>query len=223
MSDVMTRTPSDRHEVLSESQWRLACPSFTRMTLADKTVILRQGDSCEHVFYLAMGRVKLSRLNQRGDQFTVTVLTEGHLFGETLSDRPRAPLFHTAEAKGRVTLYRVRLKEFKTLLASQSQLAWEVLGTLSTEQRVLERKLELLMFHDVRSRILETLRDLAGSHGGDCRHGFQLDIKLTQQELADLVGATRPVVSTILNEFRDRGLLDYHRTLICIQNLDALE
>ncbi|MBX3320563.1 MAG: winged helix-turn-helix domain-containing protein, partial [Nitrospira sp.] len=40
---------------------------------------------------------------------------------------------------------------------------------------------------------------------------------------ADLVGASRPVVSTLLNDLKSRGVLDYHRTLICIQNLAALE
>ena len=193
------------------------------MMLTDKTVILRQGDVCHHVFLITKGRVKRSRTNARGDQFTIAVLTEGQLFGSMLADPIATTVSDTAEAKGRTILFRVRLKEFRELVISQGQLAREIVETLSKEQRTLERKLELMIFHDVRSRIAETLRDLAGSHSGPCRHGFQLDIKLTQQEFADLVGATRPVVSTILNEFKSRGILDYHRTLICIQNLDGLD
>ena len=223
MADVTTRSPVHRNKVLSEEGWRLSCPSFTALTVADKAIILHQGDPCEHVFYISKGRVKLSRMNHRGDQFTIAVLTEGQLFGAALSNQSNEPHPNTAEAKGRAVLHRVQLEEFKRLLAHQPLLAWEVLGIQSKWQRALERKLELLMFHDVRSRLVETLRALAGSHGGHCAHGFELDIKLTQQELADLVGATRPVVSTILNEFKERRILDYHRTLICIQDLDALE
>jgi len=221
--NMNARTTSHAGERLSEAEWRRQCPSFSVLTLIDKAVILRQGDECDHVFYIAKGRVKLLRMNQRGDQFTLAVLTEGQLFGATMSDQSREAFPDTAEAKGRTIIYRVQLTEFKRFLASRPALAWEVLGIFSKGQRVLERKLELLMFHDVRSRLVETLRDLAGSHGGNCAHGFELDIKLTQQELADLVGATRPVVSTILNEFKARGILDYHRTLICIQDLKALQ
>lgn len=218
-----TRNSSHAGERLSEAEWRRHCPSFSVLTLVDKVVILRQGDDCDYVFYIAKGRVKLSRMNQRGDQFTLAVLTEGQFFGATMSDQSREVFPDTAEAKGRTVLYRVPMMDFKRFLTSRPALAWQVLGIFSKGQRVLERKLELLMFHDVRSRLVETLRDLAGSHGGNCTHGFELDIKLTQQELADLVGATRPVVSTILNEFKARGILDYHRTLICIQDLKALQ
>ena len=49
-------------------------------------------------------------------------------------------------------------------------------------------------------------------------HGYTLEIHLTQQEMADLVGASRSVVSTILNDFRNRGMLDYTRDQICIND-----
>lgn len=216
-------TPSHSLEELSEAEWRHHCPSFSVVTLGDKAVIHRQGDIADVAFIIARGRVKLSRLNRDGDQFTMAVLTEGQMFGAPLADQSSTTLTDTAEAKGRTVLYRVLVKELRELLRSQPLLAWDTIETLSKGQRLLERKLELMMFHDVRSRLAETLRDLAGTQGGHCPHGFELDIKLTQQELADLVGAARPVVSTILNEFKSRGILDYHRTLICIQNLRALE
>lgn len=207
---------------LSEDDWRRHCPSFTVLRLSDKTVIHHQGDACDDVFVVVKGRVKLLRLNRGGDQFVMAVLTEGQWFGAALTDRLPTTITNTAEAKGRTVLYKIPLKELRKLLTSDGDVAWHALEAQAIEIHALRRKLELMRFHDVRSRLTETLRDLARTHGGHCRHGFELDIKLTQQELADLVGASRPVVSTLLNDLKSRGVLDYHRTLICIQNLAAL-
>lgn len=208
---------------LSEGDWRRHCPSLAVLKLSDKTVIHHQGDACDDVFVVVKGRVKLLRLNHDGDQFVMAVLTEGQWFGAALTDRSSTTITDTAEAKGRTVLYRIPLKEMRTLLTRDGDFAWHALDAQATEIHALRRKLELMRFHDVRSRLTETLRDLAGSHGGHCRHGFELDIKLTQQELADLVGASRPVVSTLLNDLKSHGVLDYHRTLICIQDLAALK
>ncbi len=208
---------------LSEGDWRRHCPSLTVLRLSDKTVIHHQGDTCADVFIVVKGRVKLLRINRSGDQFVLVVLTEGQWFGAALTDRSPTTITDTAEAKGRTVLYRVPLKEIRKLLTRDAGFTWHALDAQAIEIHALRRKLELMRFHDVRSRLTETLRDLAGSQGGHCRHGFELDIKLTQQELADLVGASRPVVSTLLNDLKSRGVLDYHRTLICIQNLAALE
>ncbi len=217
--------PSSSHscENLSEDDLRRHCPSLTVLRLSDKTVIHHQGDACDDVFVIVKGRVKLLRLNRDGDQFVMAVLTEGQWFGAALTDGSPMTITDTAEAKGRTVLYKIPLKEWRKLLASDGDFAWHALEAQAIEIHALRRKLELMRFHDVRSRLTETLRDLARTHGGHCRHGFELDIKLTQQELADLVGASRPVVSTLLNDLKSRGVLDYHRTLICIQNLAALQ
>lgn len=69
----------------------------------------------------------------------------------------------------------------------------------------------------------ETLRELSGGFEQRCEHGFGEHIRLTQQELADLVGATRPVVSTILNRLRDQGVLGYSRDYLCVRNIASIE
>jgi CRP-like cAMP-binding protein len=62
------------------------------------------------------------------------------------------------------------------------------------------------------------LVELAGTFGAQCPHGFSLEIRLTQQDIADFVGASRQVVSSILSDLRRRGLLDYTRDMICIND-----
>lgn len=67
-------------------------------------------------------------------------------------------------------------------------------------------------------RVIVTLLELVEMFGIGCTHGYALEIHLTQQEVADLVGASRSVVSTILNDFRNRGMLGYTRDQICIND-----
>jgi CRP/FNR family transcriptional regulator, cyclic AMP receptor protein len=75
------------------------------------------------------------------------------------------------------------------------------------------------MTQSVDRRVIETLVELAVNFGARCPHGFSLEIRLTQQDIADLVGASRPVVSTILGGLRKRGLLDYTRDMICVNDI----
>jgi len=85
-------------------------------------------------------------------------------------------------------------------------------------QRV-ERKLRTILTQPVEVRVINTLLELAEMFGIRCSHGYTLEIHLTQQEVADLVGASRSVVSAILNDFRNRGMLDYTRDQICINDI----
>lgn len=72
-----------------------------------------------------------------------------------------------------------------------------------------ERKLRTVLTQPVESRVITTLLELSEIFGIECTRGYALKIHLTQQEVADLVGASRSVVGTILNDFRSRGMLDY--------------
>lgn len=188
----------------------------------DKAVVYHQGELCGGLFLIAEGHIKLSRLTAEGDEFTMAILSKGELFGPAPPQND-AEAQETATAKGITRIYRIPVDEFKKLLARRASLAWAVLCASSNRQRLLERKLECFLFKDVRGRVAETLLELVGHYGVKCTHGYQVDIHLTQQELADLVGADRSVVSTIINEFRDKGILFYNRDCICINQIKALE
>ena len=209
-------------EDLPPDAWRTECPTLIVADFQDKGVIYRQGEPCGGTFLIAEGHIMLSRLNAEGNELTMAILTKGELFGPALPQN-EAEAQETATAKGAAKLYRIPMAEFKGLLARRASLAWAVLCAFSSRQRLLERKLECFLFKDVRGRVAETLLELAGHYGVNCKHGFEIDIHLTQQELADLVGADRSVVSTVMNEFRDQGILFYDRDCICINQIKALE
>ena len=129
----------------------------------------------------------------------------------------------TARAKGAVSIWRAPIEEFRRLLQQHPDTSWEFVATLARRQRQMERRLEGFAFKRVEARLAETFRELSGGFAMRCEHGFGQHLRLSQQELADLVGASRPVVSTILNRLRDQGVLGYNREYVCVRRIEDIE
>jgi len=109
------------------------------------------------------------------------------------------------------------------LLLHHPAVAWEFVSLLALRQGQMERRLESFAFKRTEARLAETFRELSGGFATRCEHGFGRHVRLTQQELADLVGASRPVVSTILNKLRDKGVLGYNREYVCVRGFEDIE
>ena len=125
--------------------------------------------------------------------------------------------------KGDGSVLHINVNEFRDLLLKYPPLGLRVVELLDLGRQKMERRLECFAFKRVELRLIETLRELSGGFEQRCEHGFGQHIRLSQQELADLVGATRPVVSTILNRLRNEGVLGYSRDYVCIRGFDEIE
>lgn len=202
-------------------EWGLQCPSLTLERIGNKKPLYQQGELCNQIFYISNGHAKLARGNRNGDQFITAILQAGEIFGPPLADQ-RGLAQETAVAKGALQVYRVAGRDFHACLQNNPTLAAKTIQMLALRQRFLERRLECLLYQDVRARIAAMLCEMAGHYGERCTHGMELDVHFTHQELAELVGAGRPTVSTILNELRKQGLVAYGRDYICINQIERL-
>ncbi len=190
-------------------------PSIQEIVMTSKEFLYRQGECCEYVFWIKSGIVKLSHLTLEGSEITTALLKHGDMAGN-LAGVAQFPMENTAQPIGTVGFYRMTYNEFKNLLSRHAELAWYAFATTQTRKQQLERKLRTILTQPVEIRLASMLLDLAGMFGIRCTHGYALEIHLTQQDVADLIGASRSVVSTVLNDFRSRGMLDYTRNQICI-------
>lgn len=132
------------------------------------------------------------------------------------------PMPDSTVCKSAVQLYRCRSHECHALIDSHPSVAHALLNNLDSQLAFAQRQTDAILHSSVKIRVARMLHGLAGRHGGACRHGHELDIRLTQQELAELVGASRPVVSTVVNDLRRRGIVGYTRTFLCIESMEAL-
>jgi CRP-like cAMP-binding protein len=202
---------------------RLACPTASVQSWAHGSTLYTQGERCSDVCCVLSGQVRLARVSRSGDVFTTGLRTAGDLFGATLVEGAAEPAFETATAKGAVRAWCAPVTAFRTLMQQQPLLALRVVDALARRQREMERRLACFAFKGTEARLVETLRELSGGFEDRCEHGHGRHIRLTQQELADLAGASRPVISTLLNRLRAQGVLGYNREYICVRDIDAVE
>lgn len=199
------------------------CPSAARVMLRHRAVVYAQGNHCGSVFRIYEGHIKLAQVNRDGNELTVGLLATGDMFGPGLADPRETEAQEMATAKGTVSLWKVPADEWHALILAVPAIGAQLIRAYADRQRQLERRLACMAFQRTETRLAETLRELSGGFDRRCEHGFGRHLRITQQELADLVGATRPVVSTLLNQLRDQGILGYSREYLCVRDIDSIE
>lgn len=208
--------------MLSENEitrWRTIAPSLVTFDFHDRAVVYGQGDRLASLFWLLKGIVKLSHVTEAGMQLTTDVLGPGGVFGSTLASQASE---HTATSLGEIRVAKITHEDLNRLVGDSPDFAAFLCAELEAWQKRTERKLITVLTKKVETRLVETLRELALMFGAPCPHGYALEIPLTQQDIADLVYASRPAVTKAMNALRRRGVLDYRRELICV-NYTALE
>jgi CRP/FNR family transcriptional regulator, cyclic AMP receptor protein len=200
---------------------RRDCPTAKTVSVRHRGTIYRQGEPARAIYCVLSGQVTLARGSDAGEMVTTAVLSPGEFFGAALGGAENSE--DTAKAKGAVSLWRAPIDEFRRLLQMHPEASWQFVSALAQRQRQLERRIEGFAFKRVEARLAETFRELSGGFAMRCEHGFGQHLRLSQQELADLVGASRPVVSTILNRLRDQGVLGYNREYVCVRRIEDIE
>ncbi|MCI0467680.1 MAG: Crp/Fnr family transcriptional regulator, partial [Beijerinckiaceae bacterium] len=158
-----------------------------------------QGEPANTIFLILDGFVKTTRICENGTEITIELLKCGDIAG-TIPNR-QLPSEHeeTARAVGDAVVQRVLAQELRAAMEVNPHLTIFVAEFLARSKRSAERRVHRALTQPVDRRMIETLVELAGTFGARCPHGFSLEIRLTQQDIADLVGASRPVASSILN------------------------
>jgi CRP-like cAMP-binding protein len=176
----------------------------------------------ERAFFIREGYVRLAYADPSGRLWTRMLLGKGAFFG----DMPfRPPIFivdERAVASGSATIVEVGRSEIEMAANQDPRFQLLLTQTLSSQLAALDRRLQWQLVSPLRVRVATALFDLLCFYGGRCRHGHLIDIRLTQEELAELVVATRPVVSEVLADLKGEEVIDYTRGHICLLNLERL-
>jgi len=173
------------------------------------------------VWVVLSGSVKLSRLGALGRRFVEAIVEPGDVFGRLST--VGAATSYEAQMLEPARIAAVPRATFEELLRQHPGLSFSVVQELEERQRRLIRRVESLVFKDVRARVAETLLDLATEHVSPCRHGFAVDIRITQQDLADLVGASRQMVNRVIGELSRELYVQRMGRTLCILHLERLQ
>lgn len=174
--------------------------------VAAGTVIYPAGRIPSFVFLVRKGAVEIARLGPRGRKVGLAVVGPGEAFGY-LGLLERQVWHHVATALEACELLRVPAGEFQRLCRHHPDFTLEVARTLSGKAILLSAKIESLIFKSIPARLAELLAALAQRFGTRGDRGWRLDVSLTQQNLADLIGASRQHVSSALARLAAHGLI----------------
>lgn len=179
-------------------------------------------DSSSHVYLIVDGRVRIGHYLDDGREVVSAILTTGEIFGElALAGEDTRRDF--AQTMSDVTICPLTIVELKDLMFENKELSFKILKLIGLRLMKLERKLELLVFKDARTRIIEFLRDAASWKGTKVGFETMIATRLTHKDIASLTGTSRQTVTTILNELKEKNLINFDRKKILIRDLNSLK
>jgi len=209
-------------ETVDHDEMEMVSQMVSENEIRKKQPVYLEGDSSENLYFLKKGRVKISRVDETGKEFTLTLLEPGELFGELglFDDAPRET---TAIALEDSLICMMRRQDFEKLMSNKPELSFKLNKVMGLRLKHIENRIEELMFRDVPSRLARLILRLVDQHPREMKRGLRINIKLSQQELANLIGATREMTSSVLNSFKKGGLIDVVSKFIYILNRKELK
>lgn len=183
-------------------------------------VILQPDEHPEMVYVIKEGRVKVSRYSPEGKEQILTLLEPGDVFGEFALVRATESVH--VEAFEDTLICGMHRRDFLALIRRQPELMLQIIRVLAQRLRAAEEEIADLAFRDVPGRLASLLLRLADAYGYPSPGGQRLALRVTHQDIAAMIGATRETVTAVLSRFREDGLLAFERRHIIIRDAERL-
>ncbi len=178
-------------------------------------IIFHRDDPGQVLFVIREGKVRIYLSSPDGQEVTLAVLGPGDYFGELalLDGHPRSASAVTLEP---VEVYALQRSDFTNAVLQHPRIAVAVITALSRRLRQTDSMVEDLLFLDVHGRVAKKLLELAGQHGVQTPEGILIDMRLTQADLASLVGSSRESVNKVIGFFVDKHFVRTEKRKILI-------
>lgn len=178
-------------------------------------IIFMEGEPGEALYFLLSGKVKISKLTADGREQILHILQAGDIFAEVvLIDRGPYPA--TAEVIEEAQVGMLRNDDVENLIRTNPDIALKILKVMSKRLRQAQVQVRDLALKDTYGRLASMLLILAKDHGGPCENGVKIDLSLSRQELANLIGTSRETVTRILSDFKRSKVIDIDKQEIVI-------
>lgn len=187
-----------------------------------QSVIFQKGDPGSSMMAVIRGRVKICARSVDGKELVLNILRKDDLFGEIalLDGEPRTA---DAVALEETDLLVLERSKFVPILTENPEIALKMLGFMCKRLRLTNEYLEDALFLEAPARLARCLLRLVPSHGKTVQDGILLDVKLSQQQLAGLVGLSRERVNKQLKEWERDGLISFAKGIVTLHDHGELE
>ncbi len=184
--------------------------------------IFSEGEVGDALYILVSGVVKVFRTSSDGRIKTLALLQKGDFLGEMaiLEKEIRSANVRAVEDAEMLVINR---RDFEASLTTNPQIAFKIMETLCARLRDADEQIESLTFQNVSGRLVIALLDLAEKHGVQTKKGIKINMELTHQELSEMVGTAREVVSRVLNDFRKTNCIEIEKHYVTITDKEELK
>jgi CRP-like cAMP-binding protein len=195
--------------------------SMDTVKIAKGSILFKEGDDGEHLYVIIDGKLKLGTSSGDGRENLLSILGPGEMFGE-LSLFDPGPRTSTATAVTDAKLLSLSHEKVIPWLKQNPEVSLQLLTRLSQRLRRTNEAVGDLVFSDVPGRVAKALIDLGNRFGKTSPEGLLVNHDLTQEELAQLVGASRETVNKALADFAGRGWLKLDGRSVLITDVERL-
>ena len=197
-------------------------PALSRLVVRKGDKVFVEGEQGDTLYVLLSGKIKVGRRTGDGRENMLALLGPGELFGE-LSLFDPGPRTATATALTDSQLACMSHDALSPWLAERPEVGLQMLRVLARRLRRTNDVVADLIFTDVPGRVAKALLGLAQRFGNDTPHGIRVTHDLTQEELAQLVGASRETVNKALSDFASRGWMRLEQRAVLILDRERLQ
>lgn len=187
-----------------------------------KTIIFLEGAEKEAIYFILDGLVKAYKTDLEGHEQIVSLLQTGDMFPHTgFFDEKPYPA--TTKALVDTHVLTVPIHAFQQLMMEMPPLVFRLIDVMGDKIRELQEKLQHLTGHDVNDRLVYLLTQFADKYGQADGSEVRIELPVTNQELAGLIGTSRETVNRLLNQLKKMRILNTRRSEILILDIDALK
>lgn len=165
--------------------------------------VVHAGDRTDFVYFVLTGSLKVVVSDEDGREVILSILGQGELFGEMgmFGEQPRSA---TVVAVTPSDLVMIAKHDFRRIMQEHFEVAWRIMCNLADRLRNADRKIESLALMDVYGRVARLLLEMSEEVGGET----VVVRKITKQDIAKMIGASREMVSRVMKDLCTQGLIE---------------
>jgi CRP-like cAMP-binding protein len=221
MIDVSTLRRIPLFREFNEEQLSQVLATVSERRFAKHQFIVREGEPGDTFFIIATGSVAVTRIGSDGRETILSILKEGDFFGEMsmFDSSLRSASIKTLTDVG---VGAVRRDDFMGLIDTNPQIGKLLVIELSERLRQANALVAATTSQDIRARLAALLLNLADQFGEVVDNGTRITLRLTNQEMANMIGTTRETVNRTLNRFWDDRLVDMRTAHVVVTEPEKL-
>ncbi len=188
-------------------EFSVICQSTLRKKLSKGETLFHQGEKISSIYLIKKGSIKLNQVTEEGRELVIDVLGSGEVLGEMALFQNKE-MSCSAVAREDTMICCFSREKLEKVIKDNPALAIKIISNLGMKLNHAHEKIGDNALPLVKQRIVKTFNRFAKEYGSKTLEGIKIDITITQEELASMVGASRVMVGHVIKELRESNLLD---------------